>query len=360
MTHHSLRDRRWGVWPALALLVAWGIPGALSPPEAVAAVTKNVVLLISLDPAFYPKGIAAWFHHYKGYPRKLQATFTREMDLPGYHVVIKNDADSYDLYQALHSRENAAVFWVSHEAPAHWSKTPGIAIQPLLVDYEGADVKNVFTEISPTIRWVSLVACDSNQVINWLNSQEAAGGAADQGTERQIQGFPKTIDANKGLQRAIRKSLAILSKPAPAEASPDSAHPPGSMASTTVRMTRQLSAVGASQARIFPSLLIELQGKIVGAFPQAILKPGEQQSAEQQIELTEEELSHGAASLTITLDSGFDEAALPAGFGMGTFSAVAEPSDTSGGTPALSWRVFAQSNGIPFGVTQQTLLLAEH
>lgn len=293
---------------------------------------KTVTLLVSLDPKFYPQGIATWFHDYAKYPDKLEATFRAGMASSGYEIKVVQNATRYDLYEALHSSENAGVFWVSHEAPISYVKG-GIEIDPELVDAQEADVKDVFKQISPGIQWVSLVACDSDLVINWLKGQ---------GTQEPIalQGFDKTVDANKALQQSMdlsKKTLAdFKNQPVIQTNSAALGYP--------IMIHRTLSDSG-----FYPSVTLELGGAMIAAFPEVTLKSGESTTQDVQAYLTGVDASVVSQKLTLVVQSGFSPLAIPAGFQMGSFN-------IDGGWDGASWKTFVQANGTPFGVTQQLLL----
>jgi hypothetical protein len=215
---------------------------------------KTVTLLVSLDPKFYPHGVAALLHDYAKYPDKLEATFRAGMANSGYDIKVVQNATRYDLYGALHSSENVGVFWVSHEAPISYVKG-GLEIDPELVDAQEADVKDVFKQINPGIQWVSLVACDSDLVINWLKSQ---------GTQEPVplQGFDKTVDANKALQQSMDLSKKTLADFLADVKDQSIAQANSSALGYPITIRRTLNSVG-----FYPSVTVALNGAMIAALP---------------------------------------------------------------------------------------------
>jgi hypothetical protein len=299
----------------------------------------QVALLISLDPDFYPKGLASLFHDYNEYPNKIEAAFRKSFENSDFDVEVFQGANVFDLYEAVTNQpETVGVFWVSHEAPVNWSKIAGVEINPLLVDEQRADVKSVFREINPNIRWVSLVACDSNMIVNWLKSS----GPSE---SRELQGFDTEIDAIQGLNQAIQLSLPVL------RAHSEKPESCISKQGLPVHVLRTASAVGASGELFFPSVTLEQNGQILGALQELRLKPGASQTQEQQIFLSPPSSgSWRSQDLRITIQSGLDPAALPAGFAMGTFSVSGYWNESA------TWKTFSKPDGTPFGVSQEILI----
>jgi hypothetical protein len=176
---------------------------ASAPAQGHEKAKKAVVLLVSLAPSANPHGLAGLFHDYAKYPEKLAATFISGFANSDFEIQIVQNANRYDLYQALHSPDNVGVFWLSHEAPVVGKANSIVATSSSLLDHNLADVKPVFEEINPAIRWVSLVACDSNLVVNWLKGQ---GLHED---KFQMQGFDQEIEADVGLKKAINLALPL-------------------------------------------------------------------------------------------------------------------------------------------------------
>ena len=300
---------------------------------------KAVVLLISLDPKDNPKGFAGLFHNYSKYPQKLAATFKSAFEHSGFQFKIVQNATRYDLFQALHSSENAGVFWLSHEAPAIGKKDSIVDVSSSLLDYQLSDVKPLFEEMNPNIRWVSIIACDSDLVIDWLK------GHAETST---IHGFDTPVDAKRGLKKEIALAMPTLEE-ALADNTPRACPETQGYA---IKIHRELKA-GPAGGSYFPAVSIAIAGshsepKIIAAFPEQRLGDGEENIQDQEAYIPEAVLPQTRAhALQIVVDSGLSPIGLPDGFQMGTFS-------VHNAWEGAEWQVFA-IDGAPVGVTEQIL-----
>jgi hypothetical protein len=302
---------------------------------------KTVTLLVSLDPEYYPHGIAALLHDYSKVPAKLESQFRDGFKDTSYKVRVVQNASVYDLYEALHSPDSVGVFWVSHEAPVSWSKDPALSVSPPLTDVNRADVKAAFREINPAIHWVSLVACDSDLILNWLKNEQAQDPVLTNEAV-QMQGFDHAIDVTQGLGQAINQGKAALSAAAHSDATDPSCP---SASGIALRVTRSMSPQGAPARGgkyLFPALTVENRGEIIGVLPEHELASGDNASDTATVYVT-------GQSLDLTFQSGFDPMSIPAGFAMGDFSVEA-------GWEAANWQLFAKPDGTPFGAAQRTLL----
>jgi hypothetical protein len=341
-----------GLFSAIGMALA--VFAVVSAQPARALEKPQVTLLVSLDPDFYPTGLPALFHDYSKYPEKIEKTFREAFQNSGYDVRVIQNATRFDLYETLtNSPQTIGVFWVSHEAPVSWSKTPGIQINPLLVDQIRADVKPLFEHINPNVRWVSLVACDSDDVIQWLGGQNAPSPSPSPSEDpTELQGFNQEVDANEGLKQAIQQSLPVLHEASTPQAIARDESSCESSRGMLVHVSRQMSAIGASAEVLFPAVTIEQNGEILGALPQIRLQPGQTLSREEQVFLSPPSSgSWSAKDLQLIIQSGLDPASLPKGFTMGSFN-------VSGDWSQASWKTFSKPNGTPFGVTQQVILFS--
>jgi hypothetical protein len=314
---------------------------AVYSSEVPAPGKKSVVLLISLDPNDNPKGLAGLLHNYKKYPRKLAATFNSLFADSGFDIQVVQNANRYDLYQALHSSNTAGVFWISHETPLKGKEGSIVEVASALLDHQLSDVKSLFEEMNPNVKWVSIVACDSELIINWLEGKSAS-------IDHQIQGFNTPIDANRGLKQAI-----ALAKPVLAQAlSEETIKTCPEIQGRPIQIRRELKAK-ANEDSYFPAVTITIQGagpqsQLIAAFPEANLKAGES-SVQNEAAFIPEALNSSTRlhHLQIVADSGLAPMNLPPRFQMGEFS-VNEAWTTA------HWQVF-EIDGAPIGVTEQIL-----
>ena len=238
-------------------------------------------------------------------------------------------ANQYDLYQALHSGFDA-VFWVSHEAaPASSSST--LTSAPLLVDQSGADVKAALTDIAPSVAWVSIVACNSNQVVRWLFQQQSAGILPT-----QLHGFDGEVDAEQALLESIAIAQATFhimqaSLPPSLVAAPRATQ-------YLVTIKRHLSNAEGITSKAFPAVTIEAANRAVGTMDAMTLAANQTSDQFAVVDMF--------PSVTeVKIQSGFDPLSAPPDLSLGDFSIDDQ------------WRTLSKPDGSPLGTTERILLL---
>jgi len=123
--------------------------------------------------------------------RKKLSTFS------DYNLILKNQADQDDLYQALNDPDTLALFWLSHGA----FKTIGNSSSPikassLLLDYNNDNVAEVFNKIHPNIQFIGIIGCNSAQILDEHISLRPSLGSY----------IPtKKVIATFGMRKSIRK-----------------------------------------------------------------------------------------------------------------------------------------------------------
>ncbi len=164
------------------------------------ALAARVVLLSSLDT---PK---IWYHS-KDWEieEPLEKIFLKHFKKSGYEIVIKEKVDQETLWKELHNPENIALFWVSH-AKEQTQLTDGISNDAAVVDYYGNDVKDLFKNVHPNMKFLSLVGCNAESLINNYKSS----GEYSNNPNLRVHSFDKKIDARKGLRKSIKASAKSL------------------------------------------------------------------------------------------------------------------------------------------------------
>ena len=297
----------------------------------------QAILLISMDPDFYPKGLTGLFYNYKHYPAKIEQSFRQKFANQGFDLRVIQGATRADLFKVMNSMETRAVFWVSHEAPISWSNKKGLALDPLLVDKNGADVKDLFLQISPSIEWVSIVACDSQLVLNWVQTQ------ADQDVKTRPlrwQGFPKAVDAIQALKQSLREARAFFS----GDNLGHRACVPEN--SWLLHIKRTLSVAKDHESQFLPAVTLSVDGKILAAFQETFVNAGTSFEQKIDVEVPIDRTQPPPARRRALIESGLNPMNLPRGFNLGDF----EIEDSMTGK---TWQVFAKSDGMPFGVTER-------
>lgn len=138
---------------------------------------------------------------------------------------VKENADQYDLYQALNSPETQALIWISHGATPRLTRkmrrqmggNTGMSAQPELVDYRGDNVAPIFKKYSPKIKYVAVIGCNSAEILDYVGSNLAS----DDSVEKLIPS--KKIIAQFAIRKAVRGLSGVeldsepVAVPAPTE-----------------------------------------------------------------------------------------------------------------------------------------------
>jgi hypothetical protein len=278
---------------------------------------KTVALLISLDLKASVPEILWW--RYAHYEDGLEKEFRAHFKGKGYNLVVQHDADQFALWQTLHSSDTLAVFWVSHAGFAD-AGNPGTAGAAAIVDRSGFDVAPVFRARNPRLRFLGVVGCDSEKVL------DADGEGQGQGAV--VFAFSSKTDAKKGLSKAMTASDATLATGA-------APVPCSEWGGVPVEVTRRNA--GGSPA---PAARIEWSGRALAVLPAQAA--GESQTAVVLLPLTAAVTTANDLKHVLTTGDQFGKAPSPAT--LGTL-------ELSGWSGAL-WKVFAGPDGHPLGITQ--------
>jgi hypothetical protein len=146
----------------------------------------------------------------KNFTSEVEEIFSDFFEGKGFRVMVRHHASRDDIFRALHAPSVVGLFWVAHSMPNGWSLTPGVDIKPELVDSEGWDVTDVFRTIHPNLRWLGLVACDSDQIVLRMYNENHHFSDAP---KLRIAGFSKVIDAKEGLRELLKRSERVLNLP---------------------------------------------------------------------------------------------------------------------------------------------------
>lgn len=143
------------------------------------------------------------------YLSKLEDKFRQQFKHTNYEVQVTHGADQYHLWKELHDPRNVAVFWLSHSGVAITGGKEGQASGVMgfqkVSDIEGYDLAPVFQKIHPNLRFLAMIGCDSQSVIDRLEI-----GKSDL---LRVIGFHGKIDAKKGLKQAMFEAKSVLSSP---------------------------------------------------------------------------------------------------------------------------------------------------
>lgn len=160
---------------------------------AVPAFAK-VVLLTSLDPELNrpPLRTKNW-----NINKKLQEIFLDKIET-NEEIEIIHLADQASLYEKLNDPTVSALFWVSHSSNTKDSTDTALSTASVL-DYQFRDVLPLFQKIPSHIKYLAMVGCRSELIINELKKRNLF----DVTIETQLFLEEKKVDARKSLKRAI-------------------------------------------------------------------------------------------------------------------------------------------------------------
>ncbi len=135
----------------------------------------------------------------------LRKIFKKAFKATDYNIVIKEKATPTQLRDELLNPNNIAVYWVSHAAGSD-SVSTGVVSSSAVVDYYFNDVKDLFKEVHPNMRFLGLIGCNAEGTIKKFYSE----GHYQDNPLLKIHSFDKKIDARTGLRRSIKSSAEKL------------------------------------------------------------------------------------------------------------------------------------------------------
>ena len=94
---------------------------------------------------------------------QLTAIFKRRMEPLGLDVNIVTGAEFSDLRGAMKDPTTAALFWLGHGSAT--VNMGGLSAQGVLLDSKGVNVADLFREVHPNVRWVGIVGCHAEGII---------------------------------------------------------------------------------------------------------------------------------------------------------------------------------------------------
>lgn len=274
----------------------------------VVPVWSKTVLLTSLDPELNrpPLRSKKW-----NINEKLEEIFKEKIDNKDIEIV--HFADQAKLYATLHDPEVSALFWVSHSSNTKESVDSAISTASVM-DFRFRDVLPLFQVIPPNIKYLALVGCRSELIINELKKKNLF--KADIGTKIFLE--DKKVDARKSLKRAIKEF--------------NDQKKPSEIASCT-----EIQAMEVQYKRIatkkLDSIRITVGKNVVAVLPEVL----EGETQEGTFLITHQVQS--ASDLKILVDTGASSQS-KVEIGNLEFSSAIEG----------KWKIFAKPDGTPFGV----------
>jgi hypothetical protein len=137
----------------ICFFMAWTYGG-----YAHASASQKAYLFIAI-PSYELNSHNSWYFHRSGESRldELVRIFESRMKPLGFETEIVIDAQAHQLRFALTNATTAAVFWIGHAISSNTST--GMNIQSVVLDSNAVNVANLFQDVHPNIRWVGIVGC---------------------------------------------------------------------------------------------------------------------------------------------------------------------------------------------------------
>lgn len=150
--------------------------------------------------------------------RHLEKKFQKAFKGMGHELVIHHKADPKILYGTMTSENTVAVLWVSHAA-GESELRPGFKAQDIVLDIWGNDVKNFFTLVPKNLRFLGLVGCQAQRIIDGFRSR----GNYVAHPDLEIMSFEKKVRLYSAFDKTVKAAVASLQavkEPAAAPTSP--------------------------------------------------------------------------------------------------------------------------------------------
>ncbi len=172
---------------------------------------QKVVLLTSLD----TQSIRSLFRktYFQTYVQNLEELFVRKFTGTQYVIEIVHRADQFHLWSALHDPKNVAIFWLSHASSSGGSTASSqLLSNQRILDSQGFDVTPIFNKIHPNLRFLAVIGCFSQSILNQLPHLSQDPKHSDHPYLRLFT-FNHKVDARIGLKKAIQESKRVLDIP---------------------------------------------------------------------------------------------------------------------------------------------------
>lgn len=252
--------------------------------------------------------------------------FKKKMGSTPYELVIFKDANQEILHQELTNPDNIALFWLSHSTSFSDFET-GLGFDDTIIDSEGHNVRDIFQNIHPHLKFLSVLGCKAGPILQKLR---------DEGFYKNNQDlFIFSKDKNIYAKKEIRKSIQAFKEKI--HSFKENTLADFEKKGIPIKVKRTIPE-SQEESGTGTSVKILNRGKLLGLFPKA--KRGETQSL--IVYLDPENLTT-TSDLKIVIDSGIiskDKKIL-----LGIVEIESESLDGE-------WKPFTDSSGQILGVTQ--------
>jgi hypothetical protein len=165
------------------------------------AIEREIVVLTSIK---NPRTGPFWRSKDFSITQEIENLYRNSFENSGYKLVVKHAADQLTLQKHLLSDKTLALFWVSHSIGEQ--SVEGLSLSSSIQDYYGNDVRDLFQNVNPNVRFIGLVGCESNDIIKRFREQ----GHYKENQRLEYFGFDKKVHYKKGIQQSIKQSAKLL------------------------------------------------------------------------------------------------------------------------------------------------------
>ena len=142
-----------------------------------------------------------------GNVKHLEKKFHKVFKNSGHELVIHHKTDPKTLHQIMTSENTEAVIWISHAAGESELK-PGFKAEEIILDIWGNDVKNFFTLVPQNLKFIGLVGCQAQKIIDGFRAR----GNYDAHPDLQIMSFEKKVRLYSAFDKTIKAAAAFMAK----------------------------------------------------------------------------------------------------------------------------------------------------
>lgn len=138
---------------------------------------------------------------------QLEKKFKKVFKDSHHDIRIHHKAGPRELHQALTSSETVALIWVSHAA-SEQDLGHGYKAGEVILDYWGNDVKNFFTLVPENLKFLGLVGCEANQIIEGFRDR----GHYEAFPHLEIKSFDYKVRLSRGFKETLKSAVLALQK----------------------------------------------------------------------------------------------------------------------------------------------------
>lgn len=138
---------------------------------------------------------------------KLEKQFLKSFGKSDLTPVIHHKVGPKLLLETMTSSENEVIIWVSHAAGEKQLQN-GMSAENIVVDIHGNDVKRFFTSPHKGMRFLGLVGCEAQTIIDGYKAK----GFYQDIPELEIMSFKKKVELFGGFKKVLERSQEVLQR----------------------------------------------------------------------------------------------------------------------------------------------------